>query len=69
MIEREFEHNPNKLQALFRKDRDRQIEILKGFSPQERKEIVYKQKILTSLASFIGKDFRYLCLKRHYQYL
>src|SRR3989344_3821686 len=57
MIEREFEHNPNKLQALFRKDRDRQIEILKGFSPQERKEIVYKQKILTSLASFIGKDF------------
>ena len=35
-----------------------QGEILKSFSPQEQKEIRYKQRILSSLASFIGKDFR-----------
>lgn len=57
MAIREFEHDPTQFQALFRRDRDRQAEILKGFSPQERQEISYKQKILTSLATFIGKDF------------
>lgn len=43
--------------ALFEKD-DRQGEILKGYSPEQQREITYKQKILSSLASFIGKDFR-----------
>lgn len=45
------------LQALFRKDQDRQADILKGYSPEQQQDIRYKQKILTSLASFIGKDF------------
>jgi len=45
------------LRALFRRDQDRQTEILGGFSPDQQQDIRYKQKILTSLASFIGKDF------------
>ena len=53
----ELENDPNTFQALFRRDRDRQAEILGGFSPQQQQEIRYKQKILTSLATFIGKDF------------
>ncbi len=53
----ELEHDPNTFQALFRRDRDRQAEILGGFSLQQQQEIRYKQKILTSLATFIGKDF------------
>lgn len=57
MAIRELEHDPNTFQALFRRDRDRQAEILGGFSPQQQQEIRYKQKILTSLATFIGKDF------------
>lgn len=49
--------SPAALRALFRRDQDRQVEILGGFSPEQQQDIRYKQKILTSLASFIGKDF------------
>lgn len=42
---------------MFRRGRDRQAEILSGFTPEQQQEIRYKQKILTSLATFIGKDF------------
>src|SRR3989344_5146643 len=36
----------------------RQNEILGSFSPEEQQEIRHKQQILSSLAYFIGKDFR-----------
>ncbi len=52
----ELEHTTTH-QALFGKDRDQQGEILKGYTPDQQREITYKQKILGSLASFIGKDF------------
>lgn len=35
-----------------------QGEILGSFNPQEQREIRYKRRILSSLASFIGKDFK-----------
>lgn len=57
MATTELEHESVRYRALFRKDQDRQAEILSGFSPQEQQEIRYKQRILSSLASFIGKDF------------
>lgn len=49
--------SPAALRALFKRDQDRQAEILGGFTPEQQQDIRYKQKILTSLASFIGKDF------------
>jgi cation transport regulator ChaB len=36
---------------------DSEREILSGFTPEQRREISSKQKILSSLAYFIGKDF------------
>jgi cobalamin biosynthesis protein CobT len=37
---------------------DRRAEILEQYTPQEQQEITYKQQVLSSLAYFIGKDFR-----------
>lgn len=37
---------------------NRQSEILGQFSPQEQQDIKYRQQVLSSLAYFIGKDFR-----------
>jgi len=37
---------------------NRQAEILGQYSPQEQREIRYRQQILSSLAYFIGKDFQ-----------
>lgn len=51
-MEREI---PNTLQAL---RPNKQTEILGQFSPQEQQIINYKQQVLSSLAYFIGKDFR-----------
>lgn len=38
--------------------RDRQAEILGQFTPEQQQEIGYRQHILSSLAYFIGKDFK-----------
>jgi len=37
---------------------NRQLEILAQFSPQQQTEILYKQRVLSSLAYFVGKDFQ-----------
>ena len=47
--------NPQSFNKLEIRDEE---EILKNFTPEEREEIKYKQEILSSLAYFIGKDFR-----------
>lgn len=47
-------HAENKLRAL----RPDQGEILGQFSPKDQQTIRYRQQVLSSLAYFIGKDFR-----------
>lgn len=37
---------------------DRQSEILGQFTPEQQQDIRYRQQVLSSLAYFIGKDFR-----------
>src|SRR3990170_4542449 len=44
------------LQAL--RNGNRQTEILGQFSPEQQQDIRYRQQVLSSLAYFIGKDFR-----------
>lgn len=38
--------------------RDRQAQILGQYTPEQQQEILYRQRVLSSLAYFIGKDFR-----------
>ena len=37
---------------------NKEQKILSSFTPEQQSEIKYKQQILSSLAYFIGKDFR-----------
>lgn len=39
-------------------DKNRQLGILAQFTPEQQTGILYRQRILSSLAYFIGKDFR-----------
>ena len=39
-------------------ERKKEKEVLAGFTPEQQAEIEQKQQILSSLAYFIGKDFR-----------
>lgn len=50
--------SPTILRGLFKKDQDRQAEILGTFPPDQQHNIQYRQQILSSLAYFIGKDFQ-----------
>jgi len=43
--------------SCFESGNKEQTEILSGFSEKERAEILHKQKVLSSLGYFIGKDF------------
>lgn len=46
-----------KFEALWKGKESPDKDILSGFSKKEQKEIKYKQRVLSSLAYFIGKDF------------
>ncbi len=46
-----------KFEALWKGNKNPDKDVLSGFSRKEQKEIKYKQRVLSSLAYFIGKDF------------
>ena len=54
----ELERPDIRLQGIFRRDRDPQTQILSQFDPEQQRLIRHRQQILSSLAYFIGKDFK-----------